>query len=560
MNKRIWIGLSAATLCTAFFCSSNFGREKWPQQSATQKAAAEETNKLEDQEEADLQPQLTEWAAKGKPFIPWAAKPSDLPQAGIPAFPGAQGGGMYSFGGRGGKVIVVSSLEDSGPGTLREACKTAGPRIVVFNVAGIIHLQRRIEVIAPYISIEGQSAPGDGVCVAGDTLEINTHDAVIRYMRFRRGNMDVYNRNDGLGGDPVGNILVDHASCSWGFDENLSMYRHMYVLPDKSHQYKLPTVNITLQWNISSEALDTYNHAFGGTWGGRNDVFHHNLFACDTGRNCSMGLGGDFNYINNVVFNWRHRTIDGGDDTSRVNIINNYFKPGPITPDAPIRYRIVKPDAKRGKGIAKQYGIFYVIGNIVSDNPMVTADNWAGGVQLGEGSDDADAATQSASYKPPVSQATPEMIKEIKSDHSFPLAPVTIQPTLEAYDSVLAGAGATLPRRDPVDQRVVQEVQTGVVTYGKGILTNIDQVGGYPKYEGAPYTGSQAVDGIPDWWKTKYGLKLDDPSVATQDNAGDGYTNIEKFLGGMDPTKKYDLNVLANNVNTLTPDQLQPLK
>ena len=115
-------------------------------------------------------PTIEKEAKEGKPYIPWAARPTDLPQAEIPAFPGAQGGGAYSFGGRGGKVIVVTSLEDSGPGTLREACEQGGARIVVFNVAGIIHLKSPLIIMAPYITIAGQTAPGDGVCVAGETL------------------------------------------------------------------------------------------------------------------------------------------------------------------------------------------------------------------------------------------------------------------------------------------------------------------------------------------------------------------------------------------------------
>src|SRR5580765_4806617 len=166
-------------------------------------------------------PTIKEWEAKGKPYLPGAAKPSDLTQAKIPAFPGAQGGGMFSFGGRGGKVLVVTNLNDSGPGSFREACEAGGPRIVVFNVAGIIRLKDRIRVRAPYITIAGSTAPGDGVCIAGDTVELETHDVVVRHMRFRRGATNVGDRNDSLGGNPVGNVCIDHVSASWGLDENL---------------------------------------------------------------------------------------------------------------------------------------------------------------------------------------------------------------------------------------------------------------------------------------------------------------------------------------------------
>src|SRR5437773_1685778 len=215
--------------------------------------------KPEDEAWEKAQPELAKWAEKGKPYIPSAAKPSDLPQAKIPAFPGAWGAGMYSFGGRGGKVYVVTSLEDAGPGTFRVACNAIGPRVVVFNVAGVIHLKNRLRIRALYITIAGQTAPGDGVCVRGATVCVDTHDVVIRHLRFRRGETNVANRDDSLGGNPVGNVIVDHCSASWGLDENLSMYRHMYRPPGGDKELKLPTVNITIQWCISSEGLDTYN-------------------------------------------------------------------------------------------------------------------------------------------------------------------------------------------------------------------------------------------------------------------------------------------------------------
>src|SRR4051812_46251638 len=195
-------------------------------------------------------PIIKEWEAKGKPYLPGAGEPKDLPQAKVPSFPGAWGGGMYSFGGRGGKILIVTNLADSGPGTFREACETSGPCIVVFNVAGIIHLKDRIRIRAPYITIVGNTAPGDGICIAGNTVELETHDVIIRYMRFRRGETWVGDRNDSLGGNPTGNIMIDHVSGSWGLDENMSMYRHMYQPPGGGKELKLPTVNITIQNSI----------------------------------------------------------------------------------------------------------------------------------------------------------------------------------------------------------------------------------------------------------------------------------------------------------------------
>jgi hypothetical protein len=228
-------------------------------------------------------PAIEAEADRGKPYIPWAYRPTDLPQADIPAFPGAEGGGMYSYGGRGGKVITVTSLADHGPGTFREACEQGGARIVVFNVAGIIRLQTPVIIRAPYLTIAGQTAPGDGVCVAGESVWINTHDVVIRHMRFRRGETNVGRRDDALGGNPVGNIIVDHVSASWGLDENMSLYRHMYLKDPRKEAAKLGTVNLTVQNCISSEALDAYNHAFGSTMGGENASFMRNLWACNVG-------------------------------------------------------------------------------------------------------------------------------------------------------------------------------------------------------------------------------------------------------------------------------------
>src|SRR2546423_1586643 len=281
------IQLIAAAL-VVFACSTT-SRAQYPTvpqdvQSQADRAKSDADKRSDEAWEKAL-PVIKEWEAKGKPYLPWASSPGDLPQASIPAFPGAEGGGAFTCGGRGGKVFVVSNLEDSGPGSFREACEAGGPRVVVFNVAGIVKLKERIRIRAPYITISGATAPGDGVCIAGDTVELETHDVIIRYLRFRRANMNVSDRNDSLGGNPIGNIIIDHVSARCGSDENLSMYRHMYggeyhslgagTRPTHIGALKLPTVNITIQWCISSEALDTWHHAFGSTIGGYNSTFHH---------------------------------------------------------------------------------------------------------------------------------------------------------------------------------------------------------------------------------------------------------------------------------------------
>ena len=473
----------------------------------------------------------------GKPYVPWAAASTDLPKATIPAFPGAEGGGAFTTGGRGGKVYVVTSLADNGPGSFREACEQGGARIIVFNVSGIIHLKSPVSIRAPYISIEGQTAPGDGICIAGESVWIDTHDVVVRYMRFRRGETNVLRRDDGLGGNPVGNIMIDHVSASWGLDECMSIYRHVYDRHGVK-QEKLPTVNVTIQNSIFSEALDTYNHAFGSTIGGRNSTFMRNLWANNVARNPSVGMDGDFGFVNNVVFNWWNRSADGGDNKSFFNFINNYYKPGPITPlDKPIGHRILKPESGRSPGTKDQYGKVYVHGNIMEGNDAVTKDNWNGGVQVQE-MPDAGKYTDS-----------------IRSDKPFPIAPVTTLTATEAYSYVLANAGANLPRRDPVDKRIVEDVRTGKIAYSEknqppeggqfikrrlpadsykqGIISDISQVGGYPEYKGTPYKDSDN-DGIPDSWEKAHGLNPADPADASLiPKNGGGYSNIEIYLNSV---------------------------
>lgn len=511
-------------------------------------------------------------AMEGRPYVPWAFRPYDLRQAKIPAFPGAEGGGMYTFGGRGGKVLTVTNLNDDGPGSFRWACEQGGARIIVFNVSGIIRLKTPIIVRAPYITIAGQTAPGDGVCIAGESFQVNTHDVIVRYMRFRRGNTHVWYREDSFGGNPVGNIMIDHCSCEWGLDENISFYRHMFDLGDKFGKRKEPTVNVTIQNTISAKALDTYNHAFGSTIGGENTTFMRNLWADNTGRNPSIGWGGVFNFVNNVVYNWVHRTADGGEYSTMSNFINNYYKPGPLTPEGPIRYRIIKSESRSNNLFPyKQYGRVYANGNIVEGNDSVTRDNWAGGIQT---ADDG-------------KSASPEEIALMRSNEPFVMPPMTILPKEQTFDYVLDHVGATLPKRDIVDERIIHEVRTGEVyyvkklpkknpygdlwglapksqaadgtfkyrrlgndSYKKGIITDPAQMGGYPEYKGKPYKDSDG-DGMPDDWELAHGLNPNDPTDANKDCTGDGYTNIEKYINGIDPKTKIDWRNLNNNRDVL---------
>jgi len=541
MKKKLFLGICAVLLLVPLSTI----KAQYPDVPKDLKASADKMidneNRVVDSVMQANQFILKAEKANGRPYIPWAARPTDLPQAKIPSFPGAEGGGQFSFGGRGGKVITVTSLADRGHGTLREACEeTVGARIVVFNVAGIIHLKSPIIIAAPYVTIAGQTAPGDGVCVAGESFWVNTHDVVVRHMRFRRGETKVERRDDSFGGNPVGNIMIDHCSCMWGLDENISFYRHMFNPAPGMKDEKLPTVNVTIQNTISAQALDTYNHAFGSTLGGENCSFMRNLWANNAGRNPSIGWNGIFNFVNNVVYNWANRSVDGGDYTALYNIINNYYKPGPLTPkDAPIGHRILKPESGRSKLGYLVFGRVYANGNIMEGNDAVTKDNWNGGIQVEE------------------MENTGQYTDSMRWNEPFPKPEFPIMKAQDAYDFVTTNVGANIPKRDIVDEHILTQVKTGKVfykegldtvnfyqfkhrrlakdSYKHGIITDIRQVGGYPEYKGKAYKDSDG-DGMPD---------------AIKDCTGDGYTNIEKYINGIDTKKKTDWTKPENNHDTL---------
>ena len=560
-------------VCTAAMLAPTIAWAQYPQLTdeakETYKKMITEERRRSDEAWAKALPIVEKEAREGRPYIEWASRPDDLPQAGIPAFPGAEGGGMFTPGGRGGKVITVTNLNDRGPGSFREACETGGARIIVFNVAGIIRLESPIIVRAPYVTIAGQTAPGDGVCIAGESFWVDTHDVVVRHMRFRRGETKVHHRDDSFGGNPIGNIMIDHCSCTWGLDENISFYRHMYSPGEGYKDEKLPTVNVTIQNTISAKALDTYNHAFGSTLGGENCAFMRNLWASNAGRNPSIGWYGIFNFVNNVVYNWVHRSADGGDYRAMFNMINNYYKPGPLTPrDSPVGHRILKPEAGRSKLDYKVYGRVFADGNVMEGYPEITKDNLAGGIQIETQKDTEGYTEQMRTYQP------------------FVMPYINIMSANDAYDYVLKYVGANIPCRDIVDERVIEEVKTSQAYYEKklpkdaygdkwglapksqdeegyfkyrrlpkdsykqGIITDIRQMGGYPEYKGTPYVDTDG-DGMPDEWEIANGLNPNDPSDANKDCTGDGYTNIEKYINGISTKNKVDWTDMKNNYDTL---------
>jgi len=423
------------------------------------------------------------------------------------AFPTAEGYGKYSVGGRGGRVIAVTNLDDSGPGSLRAALDEKGPRTVVFRISGNIALKSNLKLKNGDITIAGQTAPGDGICLQNYGLALSgANNVIIRYLRIRPGDTAGVEL-DAFGGREGENLIVDHCSVSWSIDECLSIYS--------------AACNVTVQWCLISESLCQSVHAkghhgFGGIWGGHNASWHHNLLAHHSSRNpriVGKSVGEQLLDVrNNVIYNWGYNSTYGGDGDVRVNLINNVYKPGPATRES-VRARIANPSG------GSQPNNWWIGGNLVVDSPEVTADNWRGVHPAGVAAD------------------------TLRAPKPFDVASVTTQAPNDAYELVLTDAGATLPRRDPLDARVVEEVRTGTARFGetyegggKGIIDSQKAVGGWPELRSTAAPPDSDKDGMPDAWERQFGLDPQAASDNAQDQDKDGYTNLEEYLNNSDPT------------------------
>ncbi|HVK97714.1 MAG TPA: hypothetical protein VM368_07850 [Flavisolibacter sp.] len=435
------------------------------------------------------------------------------------AFPGAEGFGKYTTGGRGGSVMIISNLNDSGPGSFREAVKSKKPKIVVFAISGTIHLLSPLE-IAANTTVAGQTAPGDGICIADYPVKVDGDNVIIRYMRFRmgdryqnRGKVPGAGHDDALSANNQKNIIVDHCSMSWSTDEAFSVYNGD---------------SVTVQWSIIAEPLnysyhfekgdsDFQKHGYGGIWGGKKLSAHHNLFAHCVSRtprfNGIRHQGEEFvDYRNNVIYNWSHNNVYGGEGGT-YNIINNYYKYGPSTTKN-VQYRIVNPS----KTEVIPFGKYYVGGNYVDGSEAVTNNNW-NGVHMGQG-------------------GTEEDKKAALVSKPFPFSEITTQTATDAYHLVLKNAGASL-KRDAVDARIANEVDTR-----KGKI--IDVQGGFPhatdyetskaawpELKSLPAPADADKDGMPDEWERKNGLNPTDASDASQYKLHKQYTNIEVYINSV---------------------------
>ncbi len=468
------------------------------------------------------------------PATSWVA-PTTPATGALPAFPGAQGAGTQTSGGRGGQVIEVTNLNDTGAGSLRDAIEKAGPRIIVFRVGGLIELRKPLRIENPYVTIAGQTAPGGGITLRGTSdgdgemiIIQNVQDVIMRYLRIRRGGDGEpgHGQINILIGSGAHDIIVDHVSTSWTLDENIAVFRN--IPRDADPEQWPPIHNVTLQRSIMAEGL--YPHSTGTQVGGEFEVdgwrgvyditIHHNLFVNNSHRNPAVGSTGT-QVINNVVYNWGTKLGETITATS-ADWIGNYFKPGPLS-DAQ-RLLVHNAFPKGSPNTPYPTPSLYMAGN--ASPPLfadTSADNWA-------------------MYRIHYSEVPvpPEFRRATALPQ--PLVPVAIQTAHEAYASVLADSGANarldcqgywVANADAVDLRLVTEVTTGTGPSGPTHPTHEQEVGGYPALEPGLACADGDHDGMPDEWEVTNGRTKPQAYDADRYDLNTDYTNIEVYLNGV---------------------------
>lgn len=436
----------------------------------------------------------------------------------LPAFPGAEGYGKYTTGGRGGKVIYVTNLEDNtSPGSLRYAINQTGARIIEFKVSGTIQLKSNLNIKNGDLTIAGQTAPGDGICTRDYPVVVEADNVVIRYMRFRMGDAALQ-QNDCLWGRDHSNIMIDHCTMTWSTDECASFYDNQ---------------NYTMQWCIVAESLhnsihDKGAHGYGGIWGGQKASFHHNLLADNDSRNprfCGSRYTNKpdlelVDFRNNLIYNWGGNSSYGAEG-GNYNMVNNYFKAGPATKSNQDRIENPYPDDGSNSQPAGTYGHFYITGNVTTASSSTTNDNWLG----------VDLASQFSTYG---------IIKaDLKSDTEFGERNVTTHSAQIAYEKVLDYAGASLVR-DTVDRRIIHDARNGTATITdggngstNGFIDTQMAAGGWPELNSLPAPDDSDNDGIPDVWEDANGLKKNDASDAQLTSVDGKYPNLEVYLNSL---------------------------
>lgn len=456
-----------------------------------------------------------------------------------PAFPGAEGYGRYTSGGRGGKVLYVTSLADDGSaGTLRWAVNQSGARTIMFKVSGTIFLTSALSVDKGDVTIAGQTAPGDGICVADYPFTVNANNVIIRYMRFRLGQRNVANHEgDGLGAMDHEKIIFDHCSVSWSIDECLSV---------------LGNRNTTVQWCISSHSLVNAGHVkgahgYGGNWGGDHASFHHNLMIHHVSRAPRLGprpttqLSEHMDMRNNVIYNWAGNGCYGGEGMD-VNIVNNYYKPGPATPNKAVAYRLAGVGVRTTEYVTTypayapalhKWGHLYVNGNVNPAYSNVTNDNWTYGIY-----NQIDASGNDGTYT--------EVTKDtMRLSEPLDFIYTTTHSATDAYSRVLDYVGCSLSR-DSYDTELVSDVRNGTASHtgtglSAGFINSQDDL--KPSNADAtwspwPTLNSTAApvdtdgDGMPDAWENSNGLNASSAADGAE-VASDGYTNLEHYLNSI---------------------------
>lgn len=414
----------------------------------------------------------------------------------IPAFPGAEGFGAATPGGRGGKVIPVTNLNDDGPGSLRAACETEGPRIVIFRISGVITLTRKLIIKNPFITIAGQTAPGDGICLRNFTFVIATHDVIVRYLRSRLGDVTAQEDDSITLAAGAHNVILDHCSATWSIDEALSL------AGDVS--------NVTVQWCLIAEGLNHSKHTKGahgyGSLSRANGpvTWHHNLWAHNNSRNPRLGDNygrppyPTFDVRNNVIYDYGDIASGLTQGILKVNYVGNYIRPGPSS-------KVTTPIHVGGPSELR----FYIKDNFFEGNEALTRDN-------------------SRFFNPVVIDGQ-RQLETVTKAFAAPL--VTTGSARQAFEAVLAAVGASLPRRDSVDARIVNEVRQR----GGSILDSQSQVGGWPELRSTTPPLDTDGDGMPDEWERRFGLNPRDPADGAADKDNDGYTNVEEYLNGTNP-------------------------
>lgn len=459
-----------------------------------------------------------------------------------PAFPGAEGFGRYVTGGRGGNVYHVTSLADDGSeGTLRWALCKSGAKTIVFDVSGTIHLQSALNISIGNVTIAGQTAPGDGICVADYPVAIKANNVIVRYMRFRLGNNNVLvNGADGwdaFGGFDQQDWMIDHCSVSWSIDECLS------VLGNK---------NTTVQWCLVAQSLVNSGHSkgahgYGGNWGGSGASFHHNLIAHHGSRTPRLGprpttqLDERMDMRNNVIYNFGGNGCYGGEGM-KVNIVNNYYKPGPGTPTDKKGYRIAGIGIRTNSYVETYpdyapalhlWGKYYVAGNYNSKYSNVNNDNWTYGII-----NQVDANSCDGTF-------TAETKDSIKLSEPIGFLLTTTHSAEDAYERVLDFAGACL-NRDSFDALMVSDTRNGTATYtgeglSKGFVNSQDDnkpADADDSWSAWPILNSKDApkdtdgDGMPDEWELANALDATDPNDGKTIGA-DGYSNLENYLNSL---------------------------